>query len=104
MSASNPEILIDHKNRNGLDNQKSNLREATRSQNNANKKPTSFSSSRFLGVSKRYSKWTARITKNGVTYDLGAFKIEDEAAKAYDNKAIELHGEFANLNFKQLNP
>lgn len=52
MNASNPEIFIDHKDRNGLNNQKSNLREATRSQNNANKKPTAFSPSRFLGVSK----------------------------------------------------
>ena len=98
--------MIDHKDRNGLNNQKNNLRIATRSQNGANRK--SCGSSNYLGVSKNLDyrkngekiRWRTQIQKNGIKIKLGSFKTEIEAAKAYDLKAKELHGEFANLNFK----
>ena len=100
MNVTDPKILIDHKNRNGLDNTRGNLRTATHAQNCANKKATSGTSSVYLGVGKRQNKWNARITKDGITHELGYYAQEVEAALAYDNKARELHGEFANLNFK----
>lgn len=97
--------LIDHKDGNGLNNQKSNLRKCTRSQNNANRH--SFGSSKYLGVCKAthtdngkiYIYWHANIKKNQEPICLGIFKSEIDAAKAYDKKAKELHGEFARLNF-----
>ena len=93
-------ILVDHKDRNGLNNIKSNLRIATRSQNNANTISRPGSSSKYLGVCfyKHTGKWAARIRKNGKLIHIGQFETEENAAIAYNKKAIELHGEFANLN------
>lgn len=93
-------MLIDHIFHNGLDNRKSQLRLATKSQNNANRTSRKNSSSKYLGVAfeKDRNKWTARIRKNGQGYRLGSFLKETDAALAYNKKAFELHGEFANLN------
>lgn len=95
---------IDHKDRNGLNNQKSNLRVATPSENRANARAKG--GSKFMGVkiNKRTSSiktttyYIATITKNGVVKHIGCFKDELMAAKAYNNEAIKIHGEFANLN------
>jgi len=94
-------MFVDHKDRNGLNNQKSNLRICTRSQNSANRrsrltKPTS----KYLGVAFETDrqKWTARIRKDKVGIRLGGFETEIEAAKAYNDAALKYHGEFANLN------
>lgn len=97
--------IIDHKNRNTLDNQKSNLRKATKSQNNANRRSISKTSTKYLGVfyRKDNNTWRAILRHKTKAYNLGQFPFtsegEIEAAKAYDKKAKELHGEFANLNF-----
>lgn len=58
------------------------------------------STSNYLGVSwfKRDSCWRGWIKHNGKQIHLGYFDTEVEAAKAYNEKAIELFGEFANLN------
>jgi len=57
-------------------------------------------SSIYKGVSfyKSYSKWRATIMINSKQVHLGYFVSEIEAAKAYNAKAIELYGEFANIN------
>ena len=90
---------IDHADGNGLNNQKDNLRFCTHSQNHMNRKPTK-GSSKYKGVSwhKAAKKWNARITLNKKTVSIGYFDSEIIAAKAYDEKAIELFGEFAKLN------
>jgi hypothetical protein len=92
----------DHIDHNGLNNQRGNLRIATHSQNLQNN--TGRGSSKFLGVSREqtgnYVRFRALIQHNKISICVGSFKTEIEAAKAYDKKAIELHGEFANLNFK----
>lgn len=96
-------MLVDHKKlENTLDNRKENLRLATKSQNASNIKSHVDSTSQYKGVSwrKDTEKWNASITKDGVYYSLGCYSTEEEAALAYDKKALELFGEFARLNFK----
>lgn len=95
-------LMADHINHDTLDNQRSNLRIATSAQNQANSRPRQNSSSIYLGVSlyKRDKKWRADIRKNGKSKFIGLFLNEQDAAVAYDKEAIQMHGNFANLNFK----
>jgi hypothetical protein len=99
-------VPVDHIDHNGLDNRQGNLRLCTPSQNNCNQGPHRRGSSRFRGVSwqKNARKWAATICFRAVRYYLGLFEDEVEAARARDRKAIELHGEFAWLNFPQEYP
>jgi len=96
------EIKTDHIDRNGLNNQKANLRLVTVGQNNLNKSAHKNSTSKYKGVGWNVTnkKWAARIKLNGNQTFLGLFKSEIDAAKAYDKAAKVYHGEFANLNFK----
>ena len=92
-------LFTDHINGNGLDNQKHNIRSCTTRQNAYNRRP--YGKSKYLGVAYIHDKYIkAQISINGVSVALGVFKTEEEAARAYDIKAIEIYGEFANLNFK----
>jgi hypothetical protein len=88
----------DHRDHNGLNCQRFNMRNCTRSQNLMNKR--SRGSSRYLGVSIIKGKYNTYIRANILGTRLGTFRTEEEAAKAYDEKAKILYGEFANLNFK----
>jgi hypothetical protein len=91
--------IVDHQNREGLDNRKSNLRLATRSQNNCNRKQKK-GTSKYRGVCCiKPKKWRAYISFNGIYKHLGYFENEEDAARAYDKAAKELHREFAVLNF-----
>jgi len=92
-------IIIDHKDHNGLNCQKYNLRKCTRSQNCQNKKLISNCKSEYKGVTKSKYRFRSRITKDKILVHIGYFKTEIEAAKAYDIKAKELFGEFALINF-----
>lgn len=91
---------IDHINLNKLDNRKVNLRVVTLQQNSFNRKSHTNSSSKYKGVSwlKRDKKWNSSICKDGKSYYLGRFINEIDAAKKYNDKAIELFGEYAKLN------
>jgi len=94
-------MVTDHINHNGLDNRKENLRFATLSQNAANCQKKKGTTSQYLGVS-LYTRgepmWHAKISCNNKRIHIGYFICEHQAALAYNKKAIELHGEFANLN------
>jgi hypothetical protein len=87
---------IDHIDRNRLNNKIENLRLATRSQNRANSKLHSNSTTGFKGVHKTPSgKFQARISDGTRKRYIGLFDSAEEAAEAYKFVAKELHGEFA---------
>lgn len=94
------EGFIDHKDGNGLNNQIENLRECTPSQNMWNRKKNKNGSSIYKGVQwwKNQNKWVARIAKNKKRFLIGYFNNEKDAAKAYNDAALRLHGDFANIN------
>lgn len=91
--------LTDHIDGNGLNNQRYNLRTATVSQNLMNRGRPANNTSGFKGVSRQRDKWVAGIKADGVHQRRGGFSTPEQAARAYDAMAVELHGEFARLNF-----
>lgn len=96
-----PGLEVDHKNGDGLDNRRSNLRPATHSQNMANRPGDRGTSSRFKGVSlyRCRGNWMAYISIRGRRKTIGYFSTEIEAALIYDEWARKDHGEFACVNF-----
>lgn len=96
-----PDGMVDHIDQNKLNNCKSNLRICNASQNTMNRsKFNQKYSSSYKGVSydKNAKKWRAQIIKDKKRIHIGWYKTEIEAGKAYNEKAIELYGEFACLN------
>jgi HNH endonuclease/AP2 domain len=107
-----PGMIADHINGNTLDNRRENLREATLSQNQHNKRVQSQVSHGYKGIVffNKYRRkglenhnlkkpWVARIKIEGKDHNIGWFATMEEAARAYDRAAIALRGEFARLNF-----
>jgi len=94
---------VDHVDGNPMNNYLSNLRWATRGENQRNCKSRSGSSSKYLGITwhKRDNKWQAQIKIEGKRKHLGYFTDEVEAAKVYDAAAREHNGEFARPNFPE---
>lgn len=90
--------VVDHRNGNGLDNRRDNLRICEHYQNVWNQKKAKNTKNRFKGVQKRGKKWSASISCRNKRYQLGVFDTEAEAAIAYNDKAKELHGDFSNIN------
>jgi hypothetical protein len=90
----------DHRNGNGLDNQRYNLRVCTHPQNMRNQKPHINTLSPFKGVDrdKRTGKWRARVQDGGQRISLGLFDTEEQAALAYNQAAIKLYGDYARPN------
>jgi hypothetical protein len=95
-------VIVDHINGNGLDNRKSNLRICTHKQNCRSSRKRKKSVSKYKGVHwcRKTKKWVAQIGLDGRTKHLGYFKIEKNAALAYDRAAVKYFGEFALLNFQ----
>jgi hypothetical protein len=94
------ELQVDHINRNKLDNRKNNLRICSRAENRRNTPKNKNNTSGYKGVfyHGQMDKWRAQINYKGKSIYLGLFDSKHEAAKAYNKKAKELHGEFAYLN------
>lgn len=92
---------IDHIDRDGLNNQKSNLRVATYSQNQFNAGIRKDNSTGYRGViyCKRSKRYHAQIQANKRHKFIGSFQTPKEAACAYDKAALQLHGKFARTNF-----
>lgn len=96
-----PDTTIDHKDRDCTNNKIENLRSATRSEQQVNKRLSSQNTSGYRGVSFRKQvkakPWRATVGD----IHLGYYATAEEAARAYDEKALEVYGEFACLNFKE---
>lgn len=94
-------VEVDHVNRDGLDNRRSNLRLCTAEDNQRNRRMAT-SRSGFIGVLPRPSgRWQASISGSGKKVHLGTFDTAEEAAKARDMATIALHGEYGILNFPE---
>lgn len=93
-----PDLQVDHVDHNGLNNQRSNLRTCTRSENQFNRLKQA-SSSQFKGVTHRSGKYEAQIQHNYQNIYLGSYRSELSAAKAYDRASRKLHKEFGLTNF-----
>lgn len=102
LQITNSKLLVDHKDQNGLNNQRSNLRMCNRAQNRANSR--AWGKSSYLGVTPLENKWKSVIYSKRKATVLGYFPFtpcgEILAALHYDEAAQKVHGEFANLNFK----
>ena len=99
LGMSTPNTPIDHADGNGLNNQRANLRWATRTQNSANRRKQKNNTSGYPGVSfnKRSKKWAAYIQKDGKMIGLGLFKTIEKAVKCRRAKSKELFGDYAPL-------
>lgn len=91
-------MLVDHKDHDGLNNQKNNIRTATKSQNCRNVTARKDCTSKYLGVQCVNGIYRALIKHKEKKIHIGSFYTEIEAAEAYNKSASEYFGEFANLN------
>ena len=96
-----PAVEVDHKDSDGLNNQKDNIRASTDRQNAQNMRKQENKTSRFKGVYwyKLRNCWRAKIRTDGILKSLGYYKDEKQAALAYDAAARHFFGEFAHTNF-----
>lgn len=97
---------VDHRDGDGLNNQKSNLRVADSQQNSWNRRGNRNTTSIYKGVSWHQfksgnGKWRGQLTIDGTKHRLGLFDVEEDAARACDKLMLEMHGEFARLNFPE---
>jgi hypothetical protein len=86
--------IVDHKDRNKLNNAWANLRAATRSQNGYNQGVSKSSSTGLKGVYKDRGRYSASLRHEGTRIYLGCFSAAEEASAAYEQRAKELHHEF----------
>jgi hypothetical protein len=95
------ETKVDHRDGDGLNNRRSNIRACTNAENIRNRPKDSVpTSSRYKGVtwSKPNQRWFASICFEGQQIHLGSFRVEEDAARAYNEAATRLFGDFARLN------
>lgn len=92
--------IIDHKDGNGMNNQRSNIRRCTHQQNAQNYRTPLTNKSGFKGVSfyKPTGKYVVYVKSNKKNLNVGYFTDLITAAHAYNEAAKKYYGEFANLN------
>ncbi len=99
LNPSSSKVIIDHKDGDGLNNQRSNLRLCTHSENMKNRRSMKISISGLKGVSwnKKSNKWEARIMSNRKNFYLGGFDSKIKAYDAYCKGCFKYHGKFARI-------
>jgi len=90
----NPELTVDHRDNDKNNNHISNLRMATKQQQNFNQPIRKNNKLGVKGVRKQRNKYRARIKIDGKQIHLGLFETVEEASLVFQSKARELHGEF----------
>jgi hypothetical protein len=90
--------IVDHIDRNGLNNVRSNLRYATNSQNCMNTDKRRIGASGYRGVVKQNGKWGVCVSHDGGRFYFGEYDCRHMAAHVYNKEALRLNGEFANIN------
>lgn len=90
-------LVVDHINRDKLDNRRENLRVCTQQQNVQNRRR--WGRSPYRGVLPSKGRWKVQVSIDGITTYFGTYDSAEEAARIYDNRARAFYGEFANLNF-----
>jgi len=101
LKITDPNIQIDHRDRDGLNNQRYNLRVSTQRENVFNTDKPKNNTSGFKGVSRKNGRWVSRISDKYKRKYLGIYDTPIEAAIRYDKEAKKLHGGFACLNFPE---
>ena len=98
-------MKTDHRDRDKLNNQRSNLRVCSTSENHMNKGKQKNNTSGYKGVSwhRQDKKWRAYINVNRKQFHLGNFSAAKDAARAYDEASIRYHGEFGLQNLTEEN-
>lgn len=99
MGTQDPKIVVDHIDGNGLNNQRSNLRECSIAENRTNSLST-YGTSKYKGVRFHKDKWNVSIKHNSKSIHIGIFENEENAARAWDQKARELGRRFG-FNFPE---
>jgi hypothetical protein len=97
------EMLVDHIDRNKRNNNLSNLRWTTATENSRNISKREGCSSKYYGVNFNQNKWIAAIHVNGKTTHIGSYNTEKEAAIAYDKEELIEHPNDLKLNFPRKN-
>lgn len=97
-------FVVDHIDRNPLNNTMANIRLTSHCFNSHNARKQSNTSSKYIGINymKDRRKWMAKLMFKKKAYYVGMFSNEKEAAIARDKKAVELYGRYARLNFPEL--
>jgi len=98
LGINDPGVLVDHVNRNGLDNRRGNLRTCTARQNCYNTKRRTDNTSGYKGVHLHFGKWQARVVVNGKRISLGHFDNLMDAVRVRDEAAAKHYGQYAYLN------
>jgi hypothetical protein len=106
LDITDPKIQVDHRDNDGLNNTRLNLRSATHGQNQHNSRKHAKGSSNYKGVMyySKTGKWKVSISINGHKKHLGYFESETDAACAYDKAARIYFGDFALCNFPLKKP
>lgn len=94
-----PGMVVDHINGDPWDNRRLNLRVCSHKQNLQNRRTKIGKEIPFKGVTRKRRRFQASITADGIEHYLGLYLTAEEAARAYDDAALRLHGEFARMNF-----
>ena len=92
-----PEHEVDHINCDPSEARFCNLRQATRSQNEANKRPKRETKGIYVYESGTCKTYYVRVRINGTLRHLGTFKTQKEAQAAYNNAASNMYGSFARI-------